>query len=230
MAMEPTGAAAQVDSIVRTAARLNDKLGNRIKPVRIVLKTADEMPPRSDGGNATGFWKSAKREVWLWDEIDDYPVAKTLAHEAMHVLDDDWLTRTQRLEIIALMSPSPVDWKDQMIEGIKRKYIALPYEVFAVYASAAIGGFEKPAYRRMFKRSIPSDKFLRLEEIALRDAGAADRGKDSDEVGMPPDEADEIAEQLADARKLLTDALKAKSVAEDKLAKVKAKLAEIQNL
>ena len=40
-------------------------------------------------------WKAGLRQIWLWDETDTYPVAKTLAHEAMHVIDTDWLTRQE---------------------------------------------------------------------------------------------------------------------------------------
>jgi hypothetical protein len=213
MALEPVGDAAKVPGIVRMANKLNEKLGDKIKSASIILKPAEgppgqSMPERSDGGPATGFWKAGRREIWLLDELDDYPVAKTLAHEAMHVLDTDYLTRAQKLEIVALMQPLPKTWSDQSVNGVFRKYVGLPSEVFAVYASAAMGGFPRPAYRRLFKRSIPRLHWKRLEEIALRANDPADRGKDPpEEVVMPPDPLDEVERQLAETQKQLQDAL-----------------------
>src|SRR5688572_7950487 len=134
MAIELDDSAAQVPEITTMVATLTQVLGTRIKDVSVILKPAAGMPERSDDGVSYGFWKAGLRQIWLWDETDNYPVAKTLAHEAMHVIDTDWLTRPQRLEIIALMEPMPTGWGDQMIDGVKKKYVGLPSEAFAVYA------------------------------------------------------------------------------------------------
>lgn len=231
MALVPDGPAAQIDAITETATTLNELLGDRIKDVKVVLKSDEIMPERSDGGVSYGFWKAAKREVWLWDETDDYPVGKTLVHEAMHVLDDDWLTRAQRLEIIALMNPAPSTWKDQVIAGVVKKYVALPYEVFAVYASAAVFGFQKPAYRRLYRRAIAPDKWPKLKEITLADMGAGDRGTDPVvQIASPPDGAEDLVAQLTAAQTQLAEAVAAREAAERKLSRVKEKIAEIGQL
>jgi hypothetical protein len=213
MALEPVGAAAKVPGIVNMAAKLNAKLGDKIKKASILLKPEEgppgqSMPERSDGGPSYGFWKAGRREIWLWDAVDEYPVQKTLAHEAMHVLDTDYLTRAQKLEILALMEPMPKSWNDQRVNGVFKKYVGLPSEVFAVYGSAAFAGFRRPAYKRLFKRSIPKAKWPRLEEIALRANNPADRGQDpADEVSSPPDPLDDVAKQLAETQQKLQTAL-----------------------
>lgn len=220
------------------ATTLIEALGDRIEPVSVVLKTGDEMPERSDGGPSFGFWKAGQREIWLWEETDEYPVDKTFAHEAMHVVDTDWLTRGQRLDIIELMSPTPTAWGDQSIGGVIHKYVALPFEVFAVYASAAIGGFQRPAYMALFKRRVTVDKWPTLAELTLRDDGPADRMAEVvDAVASPPDPMAELQAQLLTVRTKLAEAVAAKetaelgrAAAESKLSTAKNKAAEIRAL
>jgi len=209
MPLTPIGAAKQVEAIKVTAARLNDLLGNRINSADILLKTDDEMPARTDGGPSFGFWKAGLRQVWLWEEVDEYPVIKTLAHEAMHVLDDDWLTGPQRDDIRDLMDPKPQTWKDDFVMGKRKKYVALPYETFAVYGSKAIGdlGFARPAYRGLFVRTIHPTDMDKLRDILDRDDGPTGRGGDDVEnIPVPPDTVDELQEQLAESDGKLTSA------------------------
>lgn len=231
-------AAAQDPEVVRIATSMSETLQNRIKPVSIFLKPDTDMPRRSDGGPSYGFWKSGPRQIWLWDETDEYPVAKTFAHEAMHVVDSDWLTRAQRRRLMALMSPTPASWGDQNIDGTRHRYVALPSEVFAVYASAAIGGFRRPAYRSLFVRRVAADKWLALKELTLHDDGPAQTEDELPEaVPSPPDPMAEVAAQLRAAEAEVAEALAAKkaaelaqAVAESRLLEAKSKAAEINAL
>lgn len=238
MSIDLVGPAADVERLQGMRSTLINALGNRIKATSVVLKPAEDMPKRSDGGPSFGYWKQGLRQIWLWEETDDYPVGKTLAHEAMHVLDQDWLTRTQRLDLLKLMAPAPTAWGDQNIGGVVHRYVSLPSEVFAVYASAAICGFPKPAYRSLFKRQIPNGDWPKLAELALRDDGIADRVKEADDpVPSPPDSLADLQERLAATEAQLADANAAKqaaelskAVAELKLATAKGKAAEISAL
>jgi hypothetical protein len=235
---ELVGAAANDLEIAKIAASLSGTLGDRIKKASVLLKPDTEMPRRSDGGPSYGFWKSGPREIWLWDETDEYPVTKTFAHEAMHVIDSDWLTRAQRVKLMTLMSPAPTAWSDQKIDGILHKYVALPSEVFAVYASAAVAGLQRPAYRSLFRRRITPDKWAELKELTLHNDGPAQPEADAhDAVPSPPDPLDDVGAQLEAANKDVADALSAKKTAEvaladvaDKLFKAKSKAAEISQL
>ena len=198
--LEPVGDALNDATVADVATSLSQKLGSRIRPVSVLLKSADEMPKRSDGGPAFGFWRSGLRQVWLWNQTDAYPVGKTLAHEAMHVLDTDWLTKAQRQKLMELMAPAPTKWNDQRIEGVLRKYVSLPSEIFAVYASAAIGRFPRPAYRSLFIREIAPEKWDAMRELILEDDGPAEEEEEAtEEVFTPPDPFQEFAKQLQDA-------------------------------
>lgn len=232
---ELVGPASQVSPIKTMAATLTAKLEDKIQPVSVILKTRAEMPERADGGVSYGYWKKALRQIWLWEETDDYPVDKTLAHEAMHVVDRDWLTSTQRADIIKLMVPEPTAWADVLVSGVPKRYIALPYEVFAVYASARVCGIEKPAYRSIYVRSVPVQLWQKLAEVTLRDDGQADRGAhDVEEIPSPPDLMKDLPAELALAQAQLADAVAAKeaaelaqAAAESKLSAAKTKAGEI---
>jgi len=221
MALNPVGPARQVDAIKRTAERLSDLLTDRIHDAEIHLKTDEQMPKRSDGGPSYGFWNmrdpdpAQRRQIWLWDEVDEYPVIKVLAHEAMHVLDDDWLTRAQRDDIRDLMEPMPQTWRDIFINGRPHKYVALPFETFAVYASRAIGdlGFARPSYRGLYMRKINPAKWDDLRDILDRNTdsggrGIDGRGEDEDitNIPVPPDTVDEVQDQLDEVQNRLNSA------------------------
>jgi hypothetical protein len=223
--------ASQNPEIVKMAATMTEALKDRIKPVTVVLKSGDDMPKRSDGGPSYGYWKSGLREIWLWDETDEYPVGKTFAHEAMHVLDTDFLTRAQRKSVLALMSPVPTAWADQKIDGVTRKYVALPSEVFAVYASAAIAGLEKPAYRSLFKRRVEVGKWAILKELVLhRDGPPEAEEEPTDPVPSPPDATAEMETQLRDAEAQVAAAVAAQKAAEHAQAVAEERLAKAKNL
>ena len=241
----------QTDTIDATATALRDMLGTRIKDdVNVIFKPDDKMKKRADGGTAYGFWSSKPRVISLWGDIGEYNVVKTFIHEVMHVLDTDWLTPDQRSEILKLMVPKPDDWRDQRIDGQKMKYVSDPSEVFAVYASAAVGDLEKPAYTGMYKRRIDKAEWGGLKSIIMRDKDTGDRGKnDDDEVGVPPDSSEDLQEQLDDTKKKvnefktqfqtsqneLTDAKKALDTARaeakearDQLAPTQTQLADVK--
>ena len=229
MPLNPVGPARQVEAIKRAAEKLSEILGDRIGEATIHLRTDEKMPKRTDGGPSYGFWHrrdedpDQRRQIWLWDEVDEYPVIKTLAHEAMHVLDDDWLTLDQQSDIIDLMEPTPQTWRDIFINGRPRKYVGLPYETFAVYASRAIGdvGFDRPAYRGIFIRKIHQPKWEKLRDIIDRNTDLGPRGSggrgDEDQITnipVPPDTVEELQDQLA--------------LADDRLSSAKVKAGEIR--
>ncbi len=206
MSLIAVGDAANKLVITEMADKLNAILGDRIKDAEIHLKTDDQLRKRAGGMRATGFWNlrgENKRQIWLLDDLSEYPVGKTLAHEALHVLDDDWLTPDQRKAVRALMKPAPNNWKDTVVNGDPKGYAGLPYESFAVYGSVAVGnlGFLQPAYRRIFKRTIAD--IGALGQILLRDTDPGTRGADGreeedevDNVPTGPDTVDELQDQL----------------------------------
>jgi hypothetical protein len=176
-ALVTIGAAERESSLKAMVRDLNRLLGNRIdQQVTVILKSAAAMPARPDGGPAFGLMKPGLREIWLWEAVDRYPAAQTLAHEAMHAVDVFWLTDAQRAEIMELMTPSPSGWEDKTIGGRTYQYAAMPYEVFAVYASAAIVGFDNPPYRSLYERRIDKNEWDSLARIVLRDTDDGPRG------------------------------------------------------
>jgi hypothetical protein len=170
--------AAERDLSLRVmVSNLNRLLANRIEgQVKVILKPARKMPRRADGGPSFGVWSQRGRQIWLWEKVNRYPAAKTLAHEAMHVLDSFWLTDAQRADIMALMTPRPSKWRDRTIGRVAFPYVAFPYEVFAVYSSAATVGFDTPPYRSLYKRRIKRDKWDSLARIVLRVTDGGRRG------------------------------------------------------
>lgn len=197
MTLTVTGSLAFTTALKPAVDNINAVLGDRIKDVTVLAKPATAMPQRSDGGPSFGFWKAGLREIWLWDEIDEYPFAKTLGHEAVHVLDEDWLTQAQRSDLLTLMTPLPKRWYDQLIAGRKVKYKALPSECFAVYGSAALFGYRKPAYRSLFVRRVPEAKWPTLAEMALKDYGHAQPEPDPlPPIPTPPDPAQARIDEL----------------------------------
>jgi hypothetical protein len=179
MPLVPVGAVEQDGSLMAMVSELNQLLGNRIDgQVKVILKSTAKMPGRLDGGPSFGYWRPSLRQIWLWEKVDRYPAAKTLAHEAMHVLDSYWLTAAQRAEIMALMTPRPSSWRDKTVGGVTYQYAAFPFEVFAVYASAATVRFDRPVYRSLYERRIDRDKWDSLADITLRDTDDGPRGLD----------------------------------------------------
>ncbi len=176
------GTADEIASVRPFVMKAVPILGNRIKPVTVVFRPADRMPPRGDGGPSFGRSKLAARKILLLDEIEDYPVAKDLGHELCHFLDEDWLTKAQRVDLMAFMEPKPKGWGDDRIG----KYVSLPSECFAAWGSAAIFGFNKPAWARFYRvRRIPQAAWEHVAEIALADRGPAE--PEAPEPGPPPD-------------------------------------------
>ena len=207
MTFDIIGTQIQKDSISGMADALTATLGNKIKDVTVVFKAADDMKRRSDGGPSNGYWTRSKRQISLREELDEYNVEKTFAHEVMHVVDTDWLTDDQRKEIVKLMDPPPEDWKDMAIDGERMKYVSDPSEVFAVYASAAIADLEKPAYTRMYLRSIVQPRWGDLKSLIMRGDDKGDRGStDVEEIVVPPDTAEDLQDQLRETKKKLNDA------------------------
>lgn len=240
MPLTAVGPAALVPAVKATATKLTQLLAGRLGPnldVSVVFKTAERMPPRPDGGPSRGYWKAGLKEIWLWEKTDRYPVEKTLAHEAMHVLATFWLTEAQRNDIIELMKPRPLHWRDKTIGIVTYEYAASPFEVYAVYGSAAMVGFDKPAYRSLYRRHIDEGDWPKLRDIIVRTTDHDVRGEEPDLVEsapIPPDTIDEAAEELAEAQVQLTATLAANveleiagALAIGKLAQAKGKATDI---
>ncbi len=163
-----TGTPAQNATISGMATKLTARLalpvphGWRVEPIDVVFLPNDQMPYAAEpsasdpnGTRARGFWRVWPHRILLNASIGAYPVAKTFAHEVMHALDDDWVLPTQRAEIKRLMEPVPSGWRG---------------ETFAIYASAAVAGFNDPPYADFYgDRKIPATKWAALKEIVLRD-------------------------------------------------------------
>lgn len=197
MTLTVTGSIAFTTALQPAVDNINSVLGPRIKDAVVLAKPATAMPQRSDGGPSFGFWKPSLREIWMWEDIDEYPYVKTLGHEACHVLDEDWLTQDQRRDLMALMLPLPKRWYDQFIAGKKVKYKALPSECFAVYGSAALFGFKKPAYKSLFVRRVPETKWADLAAKSLADYGHAQPEPDPlPPIPTPPDPAQARIDEL----------------------------------
>jgi hypothetical protein len=154
-----TGTEAQNEAVRSAALKAQTVLGSRIQPITVVFRA--DMPRRVDGGPSFGYARIGARRILLLDDLeeDGYQPAKTLAHELCHFLDADWLTRSQRVEIMALMTPRPNGWSDEVIAGKRHPYTGEPFECFAVYASAAVFGYRRPAYARLYDRKIAAEQF-----------------------------------------------------------------------
>ncbi len=204
-----TGTEAQNEAVRSAALKAQTVLGSRIQPITVVFRA--DMPRRVDGGPSFGYARIGARRILLLDDLeeDGYQPAKTLAHELCHFLDADWLTRSQRVEIMALMTPRPNGWSDEVIAGKRHPYTGEPFECFAVYASAAVFGYRRPAYARLYDRKIAADKWQQLAAIALADQAAAQ--PEPTEVEPSPTPADLLAQAAAERDAALAQVVQLKS-------------------
>jgi hypothetical protein len=155
----------QKDTIKPALEEMATIVGDRLKPITLVPKTAQQMPDYAPGLHAYGVWKgwvtkNNRREIWYWDEVDRYRVRPTIQHEGMHAFDSHAMDEAKRAEVMALMAPKPLKWTSGRYWG---KY---PYECYAVFGSAALFGIVYPPYATLLDRKIVD--LTALKEILLR--------------------------------------------------------------
>ncbi len=163
----------QFDALVGFANRANALMGRLIDPVEIVVRKRTEMPKYGPGPKdfSRGFWRSGPRRILLADDIFDpkKPLLdeKTLGHEVFHVIQDDHFTRFHRRRLLPFITPEADNWNDMTIGDEFKGYPALPYEAMACYGSAALFGWEKPAYSSLYLRKIEAADFDEVKAITL---------------------------------------------------------------
>ena len=172
---------AQRDAVKPVLIALDAVIGSLIEPVTIWFRPPEKMPFYAPRKRAYGLWHGYeplrnRREIWLRNDIAQDPneAKKLLAHEVVHVLDDDYMNRDQRRDAIKLMHPQPDKWRDTVINGKDYGYPATPFETFAVYGSTALVDFvslgassDKPAYTGIFMRSVDEADWPKLRQVIL---------------------------------------------------------------
>lgn len=153
-----------------------DLLGDRFKPVTVEVRTRVSMPRYRDprpgdkptDGHAEGFWRAGPRRILIADDViprDDLP--ETLGHEWIHLLFEDWFTPGQKRTLLGYLDPRPENYSDTQVNGKDRGYPALPEECIAVWGSAALFGFAKPAYSSLYKRTISGVVYPAVKAVML---------------------------------------------------------------
>lgn len=153
------------------AQRIAAMLANRIEPVTIVVKPRADMPEYLPGKHARGYWKERTRKILLADDLfaAGEPLDETLGHEVVHTLFSDWLTKWHRNELLALVTPAPDSFGDLSVDDLHVGYPASAEECCCVWGSAAIFGFDPPAYVGIYKRTIAKSDLPAVREILLND-------------------------------------------------------------
>jgi hypothetical protein len=169
----------RANELSQFATRVRNELGTKIDPVTIVVKPRAQMkryrdPKPGDGpndGRARGYWHEDSRTIDLADDLfaPGQPLDETLGHEVIHALFSDWVTKGHRRQLLPLISPTPTGFGDQSINDADIGYPASPEECCAVWGSAAIFGFDPPAYVGLYKRNIAKANLPTLREILLSD-------------------------------------------------------------
>jgi hypothetical protein len=162
-----------VAALTPIAQRIAANLADRIKDVTIVVKPRAEMPEYLPGMHARGYWREGKRRILLADDLFNpgEPLEKTLGHEVVHTLFTDSVANPRLVQLLPLMSPVPEHFKDEWIGDEKVGYEASPEECCCVWGSAAIFGFDPPAYVDIYKRSIAKADLAKLRGILLANEG-----------------------------------------------------------
>jgi hypothetical protein len=166
-----TGTREQNQELTPFCREANVALGQCIKPVTVVIKPRADMPLYAPGKHAMGYWKVGPHHIWLADDCfdpakPDLP-AKTLGHELVHTLQDDWFTSYHRKALLPYLRPEPDNWRDPNIGGKYVGYEALPYECIAVWGSAALFNWDRPAYSTLYKRKIAAADWPEVKTIMV---------------------------------------------------------------
>jgi hypothetical protein len=173
-----SGTPEQTKALRPFAKRVRKIIGDRIDPVVVTVLPRASMPlyrdPRpGDGptdGRAEGYWRGNARKILLADDLFDGtagPLDETLGHEIIHVLFDDWIMPEQRRQLLPLLHPEPVNWSDTMVNGVDKGYPAIPEECVCVWGSAALFGFDPPAYDKLYKRRFVEADYAEVARILL---------------------------------------------------------------
>lgn len=153
-----------------------DLLGIRIKPLTIEVRARANMPRYRDprpgdsptDGHAEGYWRGTVRKILIADDVlPRTDLEETIGHELVHVLFDDWLSTAQKATLLSYLDPRPENYSDTMVNGKDYGYPALPEECIAVWGSAALFGFIKPAYASLYKRRIASTIYPVVKTLML---------------------------------------------------------------
>jgi hypothetical protein len=95
---------------------------------------------------------------------------KTLGHEFVHVLFSDWLGKWHRKQLLPLITPPADNWNDTTIGDRQEGYEADPSEALACWGSAALFGWDKPAYSTLYLRKILATNFAKTKVLLLATA------------------------------------------------------------
>lgn len=169
------GTGAQIDMLKPFLAKANVLIGHCIEPVEVRVKARTDMPLYAPGKHAMGYWRARPRRILLADDCFDPDkhnlAARTLGHELVHVMDGDWFRRWHRRHLLIYLNPEPDNWTDGNIGDTHVGYEALPYECVATWGSAALFGWSRPAYSRLYKRKFLAADFEAVRAIMLEDRG-----------------------------------------------------------
>jgi hypothetical protein len=185
--------------------RIADILGKRVQAATVVTRPYDEMPLIRPELRARAIWRERSRRIVLSLPFAKYNVQATLGHETMHVLDDDWLTRTHRKAILPYMEPLPDGWGDLTIGDAPPRYEASPAECWASYGANAILGVPV-AFSTLYDRRIPLEHRPQVRDLALSRLDPVDPAVIA-ELERQVAEAKAKADQLEHRTIELTDAL-----------------------
>lgn len=170
------GTDAQVNALTPFITTATDLLGRRIDLLDLEVRARDKMPVAfvKDNGtvvHAEGHWSDRLRRMLVADDLFGDGLAlkrdKTLGHEFVHVLYSDWFTKWHRRQLLPLLTPEADNWFDETIGDEWMGYVAAPTEGFACWGSAALFGWDKPAYSTLYLRRIRTVDFPHAKQITL---------------------------------------------------------------
>lgn len=161
----------QINAITPALEEMSELIGNRLKAITLVPKTANQMPDWDSSTPgiqpAWGVWKgwnrkTGRREIWYYDEVwRSKDCVGLIQHEGFHAYDDLYMNDVMKDQVMDLMVPEPVFWT----QG--KTWSKFPFECAAVYGSAALFDIVKPVYANLLDRKIPRTKFTELKAILL---------------------------------------------------------------
>lgn len=171
------GTKAELDALTPFTKKAVDLLSHRIDAFNLKVVARADMPiagQTKDGKiiRAEGHWSLRLRLMRLADDLFDRQLLldKTEGHEFVHVLQSDWFGRWHRRKLLPFLTPPADNWNDLTIGDNYLGYIADPIEGFACWDSAALFGWEKPAYSTLYERKIRATDFAAVKEISLATA------------------------------------------------------------
>jgi hypothetical protein len=162
-----TGTLEQCEAVKPIALKVPIILAERIAPVMAVWVPQERMPLFAPGKHALGFYRSRPHRILLSEAARSASLGKILAHELVHVLDDDYWRRPNRKALMPLLDPEPDNYSDIEIDGELYPYVAAPSECLAVWVSAALFGFPRPAFANTYLRRIAREDLPAAGRIAL---------------------------------------------------------------